>query len=123
MSTDTAYSHDWPDPEVGEVRALTGFDWDPWVLVLECDTADETATVALLDTPDDDAITPVPDGTIGQLEASTGDRDRRQAIAERIRADPDVDELHAPVSRLRPLGEPGIQDCEATPRPGGGERA
>jgi len=122
MSTTSADQDDTPEPEVGEIRELTGFSWDPWVLVtrVEHDSdGNRLARWALWDNPDDDALTPVPDSWTKNLEWSVGDREWRRSIARRIDEDDDIDKRWCPVDRLEPIGPPGIQGCDDVVTDGG----
>lgn len=110
-----------PAPEVGEVRELTELSWDPWLLVFAVDEDEQEAKAALLDQPDDDALQPVPDATIGLLEYTVGDRPSRREIAKGVDVDDEIDAITVPFDRLDVVGQPGIQGCDApTPHAGGG---
>lgn len=104
-----------PKPEVGEVRALNGLSWTPWVIITrsEPDSAGhDVARFAVLDEMTDDALTPVPDRLVVEIEETVGDSVGRRELAELIDRDPDIDKRWCPVRRLDPLGEPGIQGCD-----------
>ena len=106
-------------PERGEIRALNGLSWEPWVLVTRVEPDDDgnmLARFAVLDQMDDDALEPVPDSRVADLEASVGDRGWRELIAEQVDENDDIDKRWCPVTRLDVLGAPGIQGC-------GGEEA
>jgi len=110
------------EPEVGEIRELTGISWDPWVLVtrVEDDSdGNRLARWALIDNPDDDALAPIPDSTVQQLEWFVGDRQFRRTIARRVDSNDDIDKRWCPVDRLAVLGEPGIQGCDDAATDGG----
>lgn len=114
MSSDTEQSV--PSLEVGEIRALNGLSWTPWVLVTRVETDSDgnwLARFAVLDQMDDDALTPVPDGLTSEIEASVGDRERRQRLAKDVDGNGEIDKRWCPVNRLDVLGEPGIQGCDA----------
>ncbi|MFW5900731.1 MAG: hypothetical protein ACOCTH_03035 [Halodesulfurarchaeum sp.] len=111
----SADKHESPLPEVGEIRALNGLSWEPWVVVTRVEPDSEGNTVvrfAVLDEMDDDVLTPVPDGLVGLLEQTVGNRLGRQELAEVIDEDPDIDKRWCPPDRLDVIGEPGIQGCE-----------
>jgi hypothetical protein len=117
-----------PDhPVPGEVRALNGLSWEPWVLVTRVERDDEEnmlARFAVIDNMDDDALAPIPDDRVADLEASVGDREWRETIAERIDENDGIDKRWCPVDRLDVLGAPGIQGCDwddRTTLPAGGE--
>lgn len=105
-----------PLPEVGEIRALNGLSWTPWVLVtrVEPDSDGNMAVrFAVIDEMDDDVLTPVPDGLVLGLEQSVGDRAERQELARVVDEDPDIDKRWCPPDRLDVLGAPGIQACDS----------
>jgi len=114
-------------PSPGEVRALNGLSWEPWVLVTRVVPDDEEnilARFAVIDNMDDNALAPIPDDRVADLEASVGDREWRQTIAEQVDENDSIDKRWCPVDRLDVLGAPGIQGCnwdERTPLPAGGE--
>jgi len=104
--------HSRPLPEPGEIRALNGLSWEPWVLVTRVEPnadGDMLARFAVLDQMDDDALEPIPDSRVADLEGSVGDREWRQIIAERIDENDTIDKRWCPVDRLDVLGTPGIQ--------------
>jgi len=108
-----------PEPEVGETRELTGYSWDPWVIVtrVEDDSdGNRVARFAIIDNMDDDALAPIPDSTVQKFEWSVGDRHWRRIIAHRIDKNDDIDKRWCPVDRLAVLGEPGIQGCDSPNR-------
>jgi len=111
----SADKHESPLPEVGEIRALNGLSWTPWVVVTRVVPDSEDNTVvrfAVLDEMDDDVLTPVPDGLVEGLFKTVGNRLGRQEVAEVIDEDPDIDKRWCPPYRLDVIGEPGIQGCE-----------
>lgn len=112
-------------PEPGEIVAITGFDWTPWVLTLVVDADQERAKVALVETTIDDSLTPVPDVTIRLLADSIGDRSRRRRVADGVDGNPEVSKLWLPWERLEAIHKPGIQGCDqaAPDADAGGETA
>jgi len=104
-----------PLPEPGEIRALNGLSWEPWVLVTRVEPDDDgnmLTRFAVLDQMDDDVLEPVPDSRVADLEASVGDQVWRQIIAERVDDNDEIDKRWCPVDRLDVLGTPGIQGCD-----------
>jgi len=104
-----------PRPEVGEIRALNGLSWTPWVIVTRQEPDDvghEIARFAVLDEMTDDVLTPVPDSLVVEIEETVGDRHGRRELAELIDRDPEIDKRWCPTRRLDPLGKPGIQGCD-----------
>jgi hypothetical protein len=104
-----------PLPEPGEIRELNGLSWEPWVLVTRVEPDDDgnmLARFAVLDQMDDDVLDPVPDSRVADLEASVGDREWRQIIAEQVDENDEIDKRWCPVARLDVLGAPGIQGCD-----------
>jgi len=102
-------------PEPGEVRALNGLSWEPWVLVTRVEPDDDgnmLARFAVLDKMDDDVLDPVPDSRVADLESSVGDREWRELIAEAMDENEEIDKRWCPVERLDVLGTPGIQGCD-----------
>lgn len=116
-------------PTPGEVRALNGLSWEPWVLVTRVEPNDEgniLARFAVIDNMDDDALAPIPDDRVADLEASVGDREWRETIAEQVDENDAIDKRWCPIHRLDVLGAPGIQGCDApgrTPLVAGGEHS
>ncbi|ELY91458.1 hypothetical protein [Natrialba taiwanensis] len=98
-------------PDRGEIRALNGLSWEPWVLVtrVEPDDGNMLARFAVLDNMDDDALNPVPDSRVADLDASVGDLEWRQMIAAEIDENDEIDKRWCPVERLDVLGMPGVQ--------------
>lgn len=110
-----AKQRDMPDPVVGEIRALNGLSWTPWVIVTRVEPDSDgnmCARFAVLDNMDDDVLTPVPDGLVAGTEQTIGDRAGRQDLARVIDDDPDIDKRWCPVHRLDVLGGAGIQGCD-----------
>lgn len=106
-----------PRPVVGEIRALNGLSWTPWVLITRVQRADDghlLARFAVLDDMDDDVLTPVPDRFTVGIEATIGDRHGRRELAKVIDEDDAIDKRWCPVGRLDVLGTPGIQGCPPT---------
>ncbi|GGL73525.1 hypothetical protein [Halocalculus aciditolerans] len=102
-------------PEPGEIRALNGLSWEPWVLVTRVEPDGDgnmLARFGVLDQMDDDVLEPVPDNRVADLEASVGDRDWRELIAEAVDENEEIDKRWCPVGRLDVLGTPGIQGCD-----------
>jgi hypothetical protein len=102
-------------PEPGEIVAITGLDWTPWVLITRVEPDADGAMLArfaVLDTMADDVLASVPDCRVADLEASVGDRAWRQRIAEQVDGNDAIDKRWISVARLDPLGAPGIQGCE-----------
>ena len=102
-------------PETGEIRALNGLSWEPWVLVTRVELnedGDMVARFAVLDNMDDDALAPIPDSRVADLEASVGDREWREIIAKQVNENAEIDKRWCPVDRLDVLGTPGIQGCD-----------
>lgn len=102
-------------PECGEIRALNGLSWEPWVLVTRVEPDEDgnmLARFAVLDKMDDDVLEPVPDSRVADLEASVGDREWREIIAEQVDENDEIDKRWCPVDRLDVLGTPGIQGCD-----------
>lgn len=104
-----------PLPVAGEIRALNGLSWTPWVLVTRIEPDSEgnmVARFAVLDEMDDDVLTPIPDGLVMGLEDTVGDREGRRRIAEIVDDDPDIDKRWCPPDRLDVLGSAGIQGVD-----------
>lgn len=102
-------------PVPGEIRALNGLSWDPWVLITRVEPDKDgnmLARFAVLDQMDDDVLEPVPDSRVADLEASVGDREWREIIAEMVDENDEIDKRWCPIGRLDVLGKPGIQGCD-----------
>lgn len=99
-------------PEVGEVCALTGFSWTPWVLIIGRSRHEGRATFAIIDEMDDDVYDPIPDSTWVLIEDTVGDRVGRKDVAAGVAARDGISKLTAPFHRFEPLGKPGIQGTD-----------
>lgn len=104
-----------PLPDPGEVRALNGLSWEPWVLVTRVEPDKDgnmVARFAVIDEMDDDVLSPIPDSRFADIKASIGDREWREIIAEQVDENDEIDKRWCPPHRLDVLGKPGIQGCD-----------
>lgn len=100
-------------PEVGEICALNGISWTPWVLVLAVSRHEGRATFAILDEMDDDVYEPIPDSFTLSLEETVGDPAGRKEVAAAVAARDGISKLTAPFHRFDSIGSPGIQGTNA----------
>lgn len=91
-------------PTVGDVVVLTELDSEPHLLVTAVDEADNEATGVLL--------ADLAAETIGRLNATAGNRQRRQKLTTAIRRAEDCMTLCVPVAELRQHNRPTTQGSE-----------
>ncbi|RLM90064.1 hypothetical protein [Haloarcula sp. Atlit-7R] len=91
-------------PAVGDVVVLTELDSEPPLLVTAVDEAgDEVTGVLLADLAAE---------TIQRLDATAGDRQRRQELTTAIRRAEDLMTFRVPVAELRQRDQPATQGSE-----------
>ena len=98
-------------PTAGDIVVLTELDSEPHLLVTAVDeAADEVIGVLLADLAAE---------TIQRLDATAGDRQRRQELTTAIRRAEDLMTFRVPVAELRPRDQPPTQGPNS---PTGGDR-